>query len=133
MKLLGKEEKSSRFVFMPKILSFVFLWNWACKAGALLLDTSSPFWSGYYGDWGLSNYLPGLASNCNPPDLSLPCSYDYKCESLAPSCKSSYSMIHNRKIDKLQKNVNLLLYKRNCAEDKNRTYRLGENIFKLHN
>jgi hypothetical protein len=26
-----------------------------------------------------------------------------------------------------------LLYKRNCAEDKNRTYRLGENIFKLHN
>jgi hypothetical protein len=27
--------------------------------------------------WGLENYLPGLASNCNP-DLSLPSSWDYR-------------------------------------------------------
>jgi hypothetical protein len=27
---------------------------------------------GYFGDEDLSIYLPGLASNLNPPDLSLP-------------------------------------------------------------
>jgi hypothetical protein len=32
---------------------------------------SSLFFSGYFGDGGLLNYLPGLALNC-PPDLSLP-------------------------------------------------------------
>jgi hypothetical protein len=25
--------------------------------------------------WGLTNFLPGLASNCNPPDLHLPSSW----------------------------------------------------------
>jgi hypothetical protein len=33
----------------------------------------------------LVNFLPGLVSNCEPPDLSLPSSYDYSLESLAPS------------------------------------------------
>jgi hypothetical protein len=28
---------------------------------------------------GLMNYLPGLASNLNPPDLCLPSSWDYRC------------------------------------------------------
>jgi hypothetical protein len=32
--------------------------------------------------WG-----PGLTSNCDPPDLNLPRSYDYKCESLATRVK----------------------------------------------
>jgi hypothetical protein len=33
--------------------------------------TSSPFCSGYFGDGGLLNYLPGLASNHDPPELNL--------------------------------------------------------------
>jgi hypothetical protein len=43
------------------------------KAGALPLEPhSSPFSSGYLGDGGLVNYLPGLASISNPPDQSQP-------------------------------------------------------------
>jgi hypothetical protein len=30
------------------------------------------------------NYLPGLASNCDPPDRSLPSSWDDRREPLAP-------------------------------------------------
>jgi hypothetical protein len=37
-----------------------------------LNHTSSPLSSGYFGDGVLENYLPGLASNQDPPDLSLP-------------------------------------------------------------
>jgi hypothetical protein len=36
-----------------------------------LSHTSSPFCSGYFGDGGLTNYLPGLVSNHNSPNLSL--------------------------------------------------------------
>jgi hypothetical protein len=32
-----------------------------------LNHTSSPFCSGYFGDGGLVNYLPGLTSNHDPP------------------------------------------------------------------
>jgi hypothetical protein len=39
-----------------------------------LSHTSSPFCSGYFGDGGLSNYLPRVASNHNSPDLGLPSS-----------------------------------------------------------
>jgi hypothetical protein len=30
--------------------------------------------------WGLTNFSPGLALNCNSPHLHLPNSWDYKCE-----------------------------------------------------
>jgi hypothetical protein len=44
-------------------------------AGVLLLEPHiSPFYSGYFRDGGLVNYLLGLDSNHNPPDLSLPSS-----------------------------------------------------------
>jgi hypothetical protein len=33
--------------------------------------------------WGLVNYLPGLASNSDPPNLSLPSNWDYKCATCA--------------------------------------------------
>jgi hypothetical protein len=32
------------------------------------------------------NYVPGLALNCNPLNLSLPSSYDYRCELPVSSC-----------------------------------------------
>jgi hypothetical protein len=32
------------------------------------------FWSGYFGDGGLTNSLPRVALNHDPPDLSLPSS-----------------------------------------------------------
>jgi hypothetical protein len=37
---------------------------------SMISHTSSPFCSGYFGDGGLWNYLPGLASNHDPPDLT---------------------------------------------------------------
>jgi hypothetical protein len=61
-------------------LFFFFWWDWdlnsgffTCKAGALLLESHiqsillSLVWR-----WGsLTNYLPGLALNLSPPNLSL--------------------------------------------------------------
>jgi hypothetical protein len=37
------------------------------------------------------NYLPELASNCDPPDLSLPSSKDYRSESLVPGWKDIFN------------------------------------------
>jgi hypothetical protein len=39
---------------------------------------------------GSLNYLPGLASNCDPPDLCLLSSWDYRHEPLAPSSSSLF-------------------------------------------
>jgi hypothetical protein len=44
----------------------------AKQALCCLSHTCSPFCSGYFGDGGLMNYLPGLASNHHSPNLSLP-------------------------------------------------------------
>jgi hypothetical protein len=49
-----------------------FWWDWVWTQGFMLEKqalyclnhTASPFFSGYFGDGGLTNYLPGLASNC---------------------------------------------------------------------
>jgi hypothetical protein len=43
-----------------------------------LRQASSPFCSGYFCDGGLVNYFSELASNCNPPNLKLPSSEDYR-------------------------------------------------------
>jgi hypothetical protein len=71
----------------------VFWWDWGLnsellhtyKAGAHHLSrTSSPFCSGCFGDRGLLNCLPRLASNLCPPGLGFPSSWDYRCEPLVP-------------------------------------------------
>jgi hypothetical protein len=49
-----------------------------------LIYTSSPFYSDYFGDGGLANYLTALALNCDLPDLNLP-KEDYRCEPQVPS------------------------------------------------
>jgi hypothetical protein len=49
----------------------------AKQALYLLSHTSNPFFSGYFGDRvSLSNCLPELASNCDPPDRSFLSSLD---------------------------------------------------------
>jgi hypothetical protein len=47
--------------------------------------------------WGLTNYLPGLASHLDPPNPSLPSSWDYRCEPLVPGLLGAYIRlsIHN--------------------------------------
>jgi hypothetical protein len=72
---------------------FFFLVGWSLNLGLILAKqalypmshTSSPFYSGYFGDGGLMNCLPRLVLNLNPPDLGLPSSWDYSCELLTPS------------------------------------------------
>jgi hypothetical protein len=55
-----------------------------------LSHTSCPFCSGYFGDEGLMNYLPRLASDHNPPDLSLPNCYSYRHEPLVPYFSNNF-------------------------------------------
>jgi hypothetical protein len=45
-----------------------------------LSHNSSPFCSGYFRDGNFTNYFPGLAWKCDPPDLCLTNSQDYRCE-----------------------------------------------------
>jgi hypothetical protein len=58
----------------------------AYKAGALLLEPhlqSILLW--LFWKWSVTHHLPRLASNHNPPDLSLSSSWDYRCDQLVPS------------------------------------------------
>jgi hypothetical protein len=51
----------------------VFLWDWGLNSWQALYylnHTSSPFHPGYFWRWDLENYLPGLASNYYPSNLS---------------------------------------------------------------
>jgi hypothetical protein len=67
-------------------LSLSFWWDWvlnlglyACKTGALLLEPNCQsilFW--LFWKWSPVNYLPGLALNLNPPNLSLPSSHRHE-------------------------------------------------------
>jgi hypothetical protein len=65
-------------VFFLGVLG-VFWWNWdliqaftlAKKVLYCLIPASSPFFSGYFGDGFLTNYLSRLASNHSLPDLNL--------------------------------------------------------------
>jgi hypothetical protein len=77
----------SEFLFF--FLSFFFFLWWAgilnsglhaCKVGFLLLKLhpSPVHFADYFGDGGLTNYLPWLAWNQDLPDLSLPSTYDYR-------------------------------------------------------
>jgi hypothetical protein len=57
-----------------------------------LSHNSSAFCCSCFGDGGLRNYLPDLASNCDTPDLSLLSSYDYRFEPPAPSFSLHFFM-----------------------------------------
>jgi hypothetical protein len=41
--------------------------------------------------WGLENYLPRLALNCDPPNFNLPSSWDYRWE---PLCLASIPFLN---------------------------------------
>jgi hypothetical protein len=61
-----------------------------CQAGAYRLShTSSPFCSGDFGDGVSRTICPGLTSNCDPPNLSLPSGWDYRHESACPAAINS--------------------------------------------
>jgi hypothetical protein len=109
----SKTHEQSRCLSILKctlaLLFFFFLWDWGLNSGlcAYKVDThhlspaSSPFCSGYFGDGGLANYLPGLSSNLSLSDFSLPNSYHYRYEPLIPA-KMYYNHIGKRLTNKKQ-------------------------------
>jgi hypothetical protein len=53
----------------------------------------------YWLRWGgLTNFLPGLDLNCNPPDVSLPSSLDYRPEPLCLAESTGSLFINSTKI-----------------------------------
>jgi hypothetical protein len=55
------------------------------KSSTAWATPQGPFCSGYFGNGGLVNCLPALATNSDPPDLSLSSSLDYKYKPLGAS------------------------------------------------
>jgi hypothetical protein len=51
------------------------------------------FVMGFFEMGGLSNYLLGLALNCDLPDLCLLSSWDYKCETPVPGSTSFFTSL----------------------------------------
>jgi hypothetical protein len=67
------------YAIISKIVFFFFCGTRVLIQGFMLTKqvlylsshTFSPVWYGYFGDGGLTNYLPRLALNFDPPNLSL--------------------------------------------------------------
>jgi hypothetical protein len=55
--------------------------------------------------WGLENYLPRLASNQDPPNVSLPSSQDYRCE--PPGTQPGWLFAVQVDIGKLDRHLSL--------------------------
>jgi hypothetical protein len=60
------------------------------------------------------NYLPGLASNCDPHNLSLPSSQDYRCEPPVPSLQMSNIVIPTFHIVGISDQIKLAQYTLIC-------------------
>jgi hypothetical protein len=64
---------------------FFFLQFWGLISGLHLEPLHQPnFWWWGFLRQGLMNYLPGLALNCDPPDLCLLSRWDNRCEPPVP-------------------------------------------------
>jgi hypothetical protein len=70
-----------------------------------LSHTSSPFCSGYFGDGGLMNYLPRLASTYHPPDLLISASQVAKITDVSHQCLASSILIQGVKLFSYKTNV----------------------------
>jgi hypothetical protein len=77
---------------MISSISLPFLWwEWGlnaglceCTGGTLPFEPYLYLSMVIFRDGSLANYLPWLAYNLDPPDLSLPSSWDYRQKPLAP-------------------------------------------------
>jgi hypothetical protein len=65
-----------------------------CKAGPLQLESYLRSIFLWFWKWGLGNYPPGLASNHNSPNHSIPRSKDYRHEPLVPGFQSILKFIY---------------------------------------